>query len=126
MNARELDSGTMSIGTQFMWMFVLSSVVITLSLAIAFNAQARGLVFGAFEAGFSFLARPVKGKKNDSSHLAAASPHVIREFMITKQKEWEGTDGNGTSTGSLPLHRNQEPKMGVTARLTRMWRRESV
>ncbi|KAL2168247.1 hypothetical protein VTG60DRAFT_215 [Thermothelomyces hinnuleus] len=126
MNARELDSGTMSMGTQFMWMFVLSSIVITLSLALAFNEQARQWVFRAFQSCFVFLIRPVVNRnKNDSSNLAAASPRAIREFMLTKQKEWEGTDG-ATSTGSLPLHRNEEPKRGVTARLTQMWRRESV
>ncbi|KAL2174042.1 uncharacterized protein P884DRAFT_280440 [Thermothelomyces heterothallicus CBS 202.75] len=126
MNAQELDSGTMSMGTQFMWMFLLSSIVITLSLALAFNEQARQWVFRAFRSCFVFLIRPVVNRnKNDSSNLAAASPRAIREFMLTKQKEWEGTDG-ATSTGSLPLHRNEEPKKGVTARLTQMWRRESV
>ncbi|KAL2143371.1 hypothetical protein VTI28DRAFT_10485 [Corynascus sepedonium] len=127
MNNRELDTGSMSIGVQFMWMFVLSSIVITLSLALAFNEQARGWVFGMFRSSFVFLARPVINRtKNDSSNLVAASPRAIREFMLTKQKEWDVTDGPATSTGSLPLHQNGAPKRALTTRLTQMWRRESV
>jgi len=80
-----------------------------------------------FRSSFVFLARPVINRtKNDSSNLVAASPRAIREFMLTKQKEWDVTDGPATSTGSLPLHQNGAPKRALTTRLTQMWRRESV
>ena len=145
MNARELDSGTMSMGTQFMWMckqllsmkvllkcltlclVVLSSVVISVSLSIAFSASARAVVFKTFDATFGYLTRPVKGRNNNTNNLAAASPRTIRDFMIAKQKEWEGTStGNGTPSGALPLHRNRDTNGRATGLLARLRRRESA
>lgn len=87
------------------------------------------MVFGTFHSAFGFLARPMKGKKSDANHLAVASPRAIRDFMIAKQKECEGTDysnGHGVASWGLPLHRNQETQGGLKRGITRLWRRESA
>lgn len=106
---------------------VLSSIVIGLSLAIAFSAWARGAIFGAFDRTFGFLTRPVvKRKQTKTRNLTSASAQVIREFMIAKQKEWEGRHTtNGTTSGALPLHRGQSGKSGGSGMIERLWRRKS-
>ncbi|KAH6847764.1 hypothetical protein B0I37DRAFT_151069 [Chaetomium sp. MPI-CAGE-AT-0009] len=128
MNARELDSGTMSMGIQFMWMFVLSSIVTTISLGLAFSHSTRVVVFGTCRQVFGYLVRPVKGNKLDRSNLAAASPRAIRDFMIAKQKEWDWettNHGTGITSGALPLHRKE--KGGTPTGLKRLFsRRESA
>lgn len=106
----------------FNYLVVLSSVVIVLSLALAFNEQARQWLFWAFRSSVNLLVRPVMNRnKNDTSNLASAPPRVIREYIISRQKEWDGGDG-ANSTSSLPLHRNEEPRRTITARLTNMWK----
>ncbi|KAK4141908.1 uncharacterized protein C8A04DRAFT_30460 [Dichotomopilus funicola] len=129
MNSRELDSGTMSMGRQLMLMFVLSSVVVTISLGLAFSSSTRAMVFGSLRSALRFVARPVKGKPGVSSELAAASPRAIRDFMIAKQKEWEGSseyvNGDSIASGALPLHRGTEVRGGLKRGITRLWRRET-
>ncbi|KAK4185628.1 hypothetical protein QBC35DRAFT_503201 [Podospora australis] len=129
MNAQELNDGSMRLSIQLMWMFVLSSVVICASLALAFSTWARESVFSAFRFTFGFLAQRTN-KKTDHLQLAGATPHAIKEFMIAKAKEWEVKEKqNGTAlvSGALPLHQGaaaRRPSRAST--IANMWRWKSV
>ncbi|KAK3305972.1 uncharacterized protein B0T15DRAFT_533949 [Chaetomium strumarium] len=126
MNAQELNGGTMSLGAQLMWMFVISSLVICLSLAIAFSARARTAIFGALRGSFGYLERPTKGHTAARGHLASASPRALRDFMIAKQKEWESKTGvEDAARGALPLHQGREEKLGRSSMMARLWKRKS-
>ncbi|KAK4238609.1 hypothetical protein C8A03DRAFT_43673 [Achaetomium macrosporum] len=125
MNAQELNGGTMTLGAQLMWMFVISSVVICLSLAIAFSASARTAIFGAVRGALGYLERPVRTNTTAKGHLTSASPRALRDFMIAKQKEWERKDCvNDTASGALPLHQGQEGKLGRAGMIARLWKRK--
>ncbi|KAK3386163.1 hypothetical protein B0H63DRAFT_560601 [Podospora didyma] len=107
MNATEFNEGSMRLSTQLIYMFGLSSVVIGFSLSVAFSTWARTVMFGAFRFSFAYLAHKVapQRNKNTTQHLSGASAHALREFMITKQKEWETAGGAGGT--ALPLHQQQ-------------------
>jgi hypothetical protein len=103
----------------------LSTIVTGTSLGFAFSAWARATIVKVFEGTFGYLIRPVRGKRDGTSNLSAASPKAIREYMIARQKEWEGKNSDyGSSSGALPLHRGTPAeRSGVMARL---WRRRSA
>lgn len=108
---------------------MLSTIVTTISLGLAFSHSARALVFGTCRQVFGYLTRPVKGNKLDRGNLAAASPRAIRDFMIAKQKEWDWettNHGNGITSGALPLHRKGEKGRAPTGLKRLFWRRESA
>jgi hypothetical protein len=105
----------------------LSTIVTGTSLGFAFNAWARATIVKVFEGIFGYLTLPVRSKTNSTSNLTAASPHAIREFMIAKQKEWEGKSSDyGSSSGALPLHRGKEPLAERAGVIARLWRRRST
>ncbi len=106
----------------------LSSVVIVLSLAVAFSAWARASIFRAVSVALSYLAQPVRGAVTKDGQLASASPHAIREFMVAKQREWENKETEkAMATGALPLHKDQgEARKGRTRSMARLWRRKQA
>lgn len=103
---------------------MLSSIIIGGSLAVAFSAWARAALLAAFTSPFRFLSQPLRRQGPGTSHLAAASPQAIREFMLAKQKEWEVTV-NGTAGGALPLHEEKGREESKRRGLVRLWRRKS-
>ena len=99
---------------------LLSSIVITLSLSLAFSSWARTVLFGGFRLSYAFLAHRMATRRNKppKKHLNGASAKALREFMLAKQKEWEDDKyGGGVRMqdlshssgaiveGQLPLHR---------------------
>ena len=108
---------------------VVSSVIIILSLAIAFSSWARDVLFGACRLSFAFLSRPIKRKK-PKNRLKDASPKTMREFMLDKLKEWENKDDDSkavVSGAGLPIsvqqgvkRRNEHGQLPETA-MTRFW-----
>ncbi|KAK4204602.1 hypothetical protein QBC40DRAFT_272606 [Triangularia verruculosa] len=139
MNAQELNEGHMRLGTQLIWMFVLSSIVICASLALAFNTWARTAFFSAFRAAFAQIsnaANKVGGKQSQAAtQLTGASPRALREFMIEKRKELEMKEqenGIALASGALPLHRSNGTELQGGRRpsrastIAKMWRWKSV
>ncbi|KAK0654156.1 hypothetical protein QBC41DRAFT_60894 [Cercophora samala] len=140
MNAQELNEGYMRLSTQLIYMFVLSSIVICASLALAFNTWTRTAVFAAFRAIFAQIANAAnkvggKPSRQTATQLSSASPRALREFMIEKQKELEikeQENGIALASGALPLHRNngtgpqggRRPSRAST--IAKMWRWKSV
>jgi hypothetical protein len=103
---------------------VLSSIIIGASLAIAFSTWARTAVLSAFKGVFDFLSGPLQSRTVDSNQLHGASPQAIREFMISKQKEWSASHNtNGVATGSLPLYEDPAEKRKLTG-LANLWRQK--
>ncbi|KAK0725084.1 hypothetical protein B0H67DRAFT_598462 [Lasiosphaeris hirsuta] len=129
MNAQEFNEGsTIHLSTQLIYMFVLSSVVIIFSLAIAFITWARTVLFGAFRFSFAYLSHSMRRGKPKNNQLRGASSHALREFMISKQKEWESRDNTSSalSTGGLPMHQEiiRNDKSGQFTEIAmRFWRR---
>ena len=113
----------------------ISSVVIILSLAIAFSSWARTVIFGAFRFSFAYLAhRMRRNKPPKTKNLKGASAQTLREFMIAKQKEWESRDANPPALASgarLPMHNNEDVDEGREKgsgmfneiAMSRLWRR---
>lgn len=144
MNAQEINDGKMSMTTQLRWMctlltpvhrakmltltVALSSMVICFSLAVAFSSWARAAMWGAVHTAIGYLVHPVRGNTKGAVRLANTSPRAIREFMIAKQKEWEGKDGNkGNASGVLPSRQDQEGEPGRPKAMMRLpWRRKSA
>ncbi|KAK4225199.1 hypothetical protein QBC38DRAFT_269104 [Podospora fimiseda] len=129
MNSTEMNDGSkLHLSTQLTLMFVLSSVVIFASLALAFNTAARGAVFSAFKACFGWMTVNRK-KKVDSAHLTGASPHALKEFMIEKQREWEIKNSPTVAvaaSGALPMHQNTGRRMSRASTIGKMWRWKSI
>ncbi|KAK4445615.1 hypothetical protein QBC34DRAFT_413143 [Podospora aff. communis PSN243] len=131
MNAQEFNEGYMPLSTQLIYMFSISSVVIILSLAIAFSTWARTVLFGAFRFSFAYASHKSRRGKPKPKNLKAASAHTLREFMIAKQKEWESRDDgpNGLASGArLPMHNDdnvQQNRGGLFPEIamSRLWRR---
>ncbi|KAK4210243.1 hypothetical protein QBC37DRAFT_292866 [Rhypophila decipiens] len=123
MNTRELNDGYMTLNTQLLYMFVLSSIVISISLALAFSSWARTVLFGGFRLSYAFIGhriatltagrgggnggRNTGGKTVKGKHLHGASSKALREFMLAKQREWEESKENGYygASSGLPFHR---------------------
>jgi hypothetical protein len=131
MNAQEFNEGYMPLSTQLIYMFSISSVVIILSLAIAFSSWARTVLFGAFRFSFAYASHKARRGKPKPKNLKAASAHTLREFMIAKQQEWESRDvePNGLASGArLPMHNDdnvQQNRSGLFTEIamSRLWRR---
>ena len=113
------------------FLVVISSVVIILSLAIAFSSWARDVLFGACRLSFAFLSRPIKRKK-PKNRLKDASPKTMREFMLDKLQEWENKDDDSkavVSGAGLPISVQQGvPRRSGNgelpeAAITRFWNR---
>ncbi|KAK3376413.1 hypothetical protein B0T24DRAFT_618627 [Lasiosphaeria ovina] len=117
MNATEFNDGYISLKLQLIYMFVLSSVVIGFSLSLAFSTWARTIMIGAFRFSFAYLTHLLQlrggqggNNKNHNRHrtsqqLSGASAQALREFMISKQREWESRAAATSSGAALPLHR---------------------
>jgi hypothetical protein len=109
----------------------ISSVVIILSLAIAFSTWARTVIFGAFRFSFAYASHKAGRGKPKPKNLKAASAHTLREFMIAKQEEWESRNvgSNGMASGArLPMHNDdnvQQNRSGLFTEIamSRLWRR---
>ncbi|KAK1757113.1 hypothetical protein QBC47DRAFT_378429 [Echria macrotheca] len=110
MNARELNDGSMPLGTQLIYMFTISSAIIIIALSLAFSSWARTVLFGTFHLSSAYLAHQMRRGKPRQTRLNGTSAHAIREFMIAKQHEWETRDNVAArTTGSrLPLHSGED------------------
>ncbi|KAK3313225.1 hypothetical protein B0H66DRAFT_485544 [Apodospora peruviana] len=118
MNTKELNDGTMALNTQLLYMFILSSIVIIFSLALAFSSWARTVLFGGFRLSYAFLTHRMVMKrghnqqKASGKHLSGASAQALREFMIAKQKEWESKENSNNVGLPLPSHQRRRKSSG--------------